>query len=173
MNVHKYDTSAIFFMCTFIHHSAFAFQFHSFPFGCLCVCRACVWHSILTWMCQLLASLNINQWHLIIPFHRFWQTKQKSRAHVCAEFYLGRAELLSTKETRFKQGVSIFDLCLKIYVFAVHACSWVYAASKMWSLKCGMCVYIMYSVCMLMNTHKMRIQNFIVYAPSVKNRIQL
>lgn len=46
-------------------------------------------------------------------------------------------------------------------------------ASKVWSLKCGMRVYIMYFVCMLMNTHKMRTQHFIVYAPSVKNRIRL
>lgn len=85
-------------------------------FSCLCVSISfilVVWHSILTWMCQLLlASLNINQWHLITPFHRIWQNSKKAEFMCIHRVSTSKAGLFLLLETQFKQGVSIFYLCL-------------------------------------------------------------
>lgn len=125
MNIHKYETSAIFSLCLCVSISFIR------PFGCVfLVCRSYMWHSILTWMCQLLASLNINQWHLIIPFHRFWQTKQnktKSRVHVCRGL-LGKRNFCLLVETRFEaRSVNFRFVFINI---RAHACSWHTARAK-------------------------------------------
>lgn len=84
-------------------------------------------------------------------------------------WFTWKAELLSTGRNTIRSKECQFSIC--VYKYTCSCMLMAYGASKVWSLKCEMRVYIMYFVCMLMNTHKMRTQSFIVYAPSVKNRI--
>lgn len=97
------------------------------------------------------------------------QTKQNKKPSSCVPWFTWKAELLSTSRNTIRSKECQFSIC--VYKYTCSCMLMAYGASKVWSLKCGMRVYIMYFVCMLMNTHKMRTQSFIVYAPSVKNRI--
>lgn len=104
----------------FLWVHAIAFQFHSFirSYGALSDVHlsVCMWHSILTWMCQLLVILNINQWHLIIPFHRYWRTKQKAEFSCVPSFSL-KAELSSTRNKIQARSVNFLFVFINIYMF--------------------------------------------------------